>query len=218
MKRTPLLAATISIAVLALTLMPVANAAENAAKPDLAHAKQIVDTLCAACHGADGNSPASANPNLAGQGAEYITRQLQHFKAGIRVNPVMGGMVATLTPEDMVALGIYYSQQKPKGGTAKDPALVRAGQSLYRGGVAATGLPACASCHSPNGAGIPKNFPRIGGQHAEYTVAQLKAFKAGERGADKDGKDVQGGIMTTIAQKMSDAQMAAVADYVSGLH
>ncbi len=100
--------------------------------------------------------------------------------------------------------------QKPKGGTAKDPALVKTGQSLFRGGVAATGLPACASCHSPNGAGIPRNYPRLAGQHADYAYAQLQAFKAGDRGADKDGKDAQGKIMAAIAQKMSDAQMKAV--------
>ena len=217
MKRKPLLAATISIATLALfQVLPVA-AAEVAAKVDLAHAKQIVDTVCAACHGADGNSVAPANPNLAGQGADYITRQLQHFKSGVRSNAVMGALVAGLSPEDMVALGLYFSQQKPKGGTAKDPALVKAGQSLFRGGLAATGLPACSSCHSPNGAGIPKNYPRLAGQHAEYTLAQLKAFKAGERGADKDGKDVQGRIMGAVAQKMTEEQMKAVADYSAGL-
>jgi cytochrome c553 len=222
MKRKQLLAATISIATLALFQLPPATAAEvsatpGAAKVDLAHAKQIVDTVCAACHGADGNSVASANPNLAGQGAEYITRQLQHFKSGIRANPMMGAMVGSLTPEDMVALGIYFAQQKPKGGTAKDPTLVKTGQSLYRGGIAASGLPACSSCHSPNGAGIPKNYPRLAGQYADYTYTQLKAFKAGERGADKDGKDAQGRIMRAIAQKMSDEQMQAVADYTAGL-
>jgi cytochrome c553 len=142
---------------------------------------------------------------------------LQHFKAGIRANPVMSGMTAALTPADMVALGIYFSQQKPKGGTAKDAALVKTGQSLFRGGVQGNGLPACSSCHSPDGAGIPKNYPRIGGQHAEYLYAQLKAFKAGDRGADKDGKDVQGKVMAAVAQKMSDEQMKAVADYSAGL-
>ena len=218
MNRTPLLAATISIVALALSLMPSIAAAEDAAKPDLAHAKQIVDSVCAACHGADGNSAVPINPILAGQGAEYITRQLQHFKAGIRVNAVMSGMTAALTPADMVALGIYFSQQKPKGGTAKDPTLVKTGQSLYRGGVLATGLPACSSCHSPNGAGIPKNYPRIGGQYADYLYAQLRSFKASERGADKDGKDVQGRVMWAVAQKMTDEQMKAVADYTAGLH
>src|SRR5450432_91692 len=153
MKRKLLLAATISIAALALVRTPMVFAAEVSAKPDLTHAKQIVDTVCAACHGVDGNSVASANPNLAGQGAEYITRQLQHFKSGVRANPVMGAMAATLTADDMVALGIYFAQQKPKGGTAKDPTLVKMGQSLYRGGVAASGLPACSSCHLGDGAG-----------------------------------------------------------------
>jgi cytochrome c553 len=217
MNRTPLLAVTITIAALALSTMPRFAAAELAAKPDLAHAKQIAETVCVACHGADGNSAIPINPVLAGQGAEYITRQLQHFKAGIRVNAVMSGMTAALTPEDMVALGIYFSQQKPKGGTARDPALARAGQALYRGGVLGSGLPACSSCHSPNGAGIPKNFPRIGGQHADYLYSQLKAFRSGERGADREGKDVQGRVMAAVAQKMSDAQMKALADYTAGL-
>lgn len=217
MKRKLLLATAIAISALALGRMPLAVAAESVAKPDLKKARQIVDTVCAACHGVDGNSVAAANPNLAGQGAEYITRQLQHFKSGVRANAIMAPMSAALTPEDMVALGIYYSQQKPKGGTARDPALVKAGQSLYRGGVAAAGLPACASCHSPTGAGIPKNYPRLAAQHAEYSLAQLKAFKAGERGADKDGKDVQGRIMAAIAQKMTDEQMKAVSDYTAGL-
>jgi cytochrome c553 len=217
MKRKLLPAAVMSIAALALSWMPLVFAAEAVAKPDLAHAKQVVDTICAACHGADGNSAASANPNLAGQGAEYITRQLQQFKAGVRINAVMSAMAASLTPSDMVALGIYFSQQKAKGGTAKDPALVKSGQALYRGGVAATGLPACSSCHSPNGAGIPKNYPRLAGQFADYTYAQLKAFKGGDRGADKEGRDPQGGIMSAVAQKMSDEQMKAVADYTAGL-
>jgi cytochrome c553 len=217
MKRKQLLAATTSIVALALFPLPPATAAESAAKVDLVRAKQIADSVCAACHGADGNSVASINPNLAGQGAEYITRQLQHFKSGIRVNPTMVAMAAGLTPDEMVALGVYYSGQKPKGGTAKDPALVKTGQSLFRGGAAATGLPACASCHSPNGAGIPRNYPRLAGQHADYAYAQLQAFKDGGRGADKDGKDAQGKIMAAIAQKMSDAQMKAVTDYAAGL-
>jgi cytochrome c553 len=217
MKRKQLLAATISITALALIPLSPVAAAEGAAKVDLARAKQIVDSVCAACHGADGNSVASVNPNLAGQGADYITRQLQHFKTGLRANPVMGAMSASLTPDEMVALGVYFSKQKPKGGTAKDPLLVKAGQALYRGGVAAAGLPACASCHGPTGAGIPRNYPRLAGQHADYAYAQLKAFKAGDRGADKDGKDVQGKIMAAIAQKMSDAQMKAVTDYTAGL-
>jgi cytochrome c553 len=187
------------------------------AKPDLAKAQTIVNQVCAACHGTDGNSTSPVNPNLAGQPAEYISLQLSHFKAGIRANPVMLGMTAALTPDDMKALGLYYSQQKPKGLAAKDATLVRAGQKLYRGGNADSGLPACAACHSPNGAGVPKNYPRLAGQYAEYTYAQLKAFWAGERGADKDGKDTNGRIMAMIAMKMTDAQMKAAAEYTSGL-
>ena len=213
MKRLMLLAAVVGT-------WPVAGAyaAEGTpAKPDLAKAQGIVTQVCSACHGTDGNSPTPVNPSLAGQPAQYITLQLTHFKSGIRANPVMQGMSAALTPEDMVALGAYFSQQKPKLQSAKDPALVRAGQQLYRGGDSATGLPACAACHGPAGAGVPKNYPRVAGQYSDYTYSQLKAFKARERGADKDGKDVNGGIMVAIAAKMTDVQMKAVADYMSGL-
>jgi len=207
-------------AALAISAVPgsaVAAEAATPAKVDLAKAEQIVSQVCAACHGADGNSPTPANPSLAGQHADYITLQLAHFKAGIRVNAVMQGMAATLSPEDMKAVGIWFSMQKPKGLTAKDPALVRSAQKIYRGGDAAASLPACASCHGPTGAGIAKNYPRVAGQYADYSYAQLKAFKAGERGADKDGKDVNGKIMGTIAARMTDGQMKAVSDNMAGL-
>jgi cytochrome c553 len=207
--------AALSLCALAMVSSPVV--AQGAGKPDLSRAKQIAETVCAACHGADGNSAVPVNPNLAGQGAEYISRQLQHFKAGIRVNPVMQGMVAALTPEEMVALGIYFSQQQPKVRTARDAKLVEMAQTIYRAGDAANGLPACSACHSPNGVGVPKSFPRLAGQYSDYTLAQLKSFKAGERGNDKEGKDVQGRIMATIAQKMNDTQMKALSDYASGL-
>ena len=193
------------------------GAQSAAAKPDLTKAQQIVSQVCAACHGADGNSVAAANPNLAGQIGDYITLQLTHFKAGVRVNPTMQAMAATLSEADMQALGAYFAQQKPKGLAARDPALVRSAQQLWRGGDAANGVPACAACHSPTGTGVPKNFPRLAGQYADYTYAQLKAFKAGERGADAAGKDVNGRIMNAIAQKMTDAQMKAIADYAAGL-
>jgi cytochrome c553 len=214
MDRTSLLAA-LTLAALAAGSVPAI--AQSTGKPDLAKAKQIADSVCAACHGADGNSAIAANPSLAGQGAEYISRQLQHFKAGIRANAVMQGMAAPLSPEDMAGLGVFYSQQKPKNAVARDPKLVALGQSLYRGGDAASGLPACSSCHSPNGAGIPKIFPRLSGQYADYTYAQLKAFKSGERGNDPGGKDTDGRIMAAVAQRMSDAQMKALSDYVAGL-
>jgi len=209
------------LAILAATAL-VSAAAQGqehaaAAKPDLAKAQQIATTVCAACHGADGNSAAAANPNLAGQDADYITLQLAHFKAGIRVNATMQAMAATLTDADMQALGAYFAQQKPKGLAARDPSLVKTAQQLWRGGNAARGVPACAACHSPTGAGIPKNYPRLAGQYADYTYAQLKAFKADERGADPGGKDLNGRVMNTIAQQMTDAQMKAIADYAAGL-
>jgi cytochrome c553 len=196
----------------------VALAAETAAKPDLAKAKQIADQICAACHGADGNSPSPANPSLAGQQAAYITLQLQHFKSGVRSNPIMAGMVATLSPEDMQALGIFFSQQKPKAAGIRDRELALSGQKLFRGGNIASGLPACASCHSPDGAGVPSRYPRLGGQHADYALAQLKAFKAGERGMDKAGKDTNGRVMAQIAAKLSEKEMQALAQYTSGLY
>ena len=207
------------VAALSLTALVIASsaAAQTAVKPDLAKAKQTAETICAACHGADGNSAVPVNPSLAGQGAEYISRQLQHFKSGIRVNPVMQGMTAPLSDADMTALGIYFAQQKPKNLTAKDAMLVETAQKIYRAGDAATGLPACSACHSPTGAGIPRNYPRLSGQHADYTYAQLKAFKSGERGNDAAGKDAQGKIMAGIAARMSDTQMKALSDYVSGL-
>lgn len=212
MKRMLLVAAT-----LALWPATAAIAQSPVAKPDLARAQTLATTVCAACHGPDGNSAIPINPTLAGLPAEYITVQLSHFKTGIRANPVMLGMASTLSPDDMVAMGVYFSKQVPKGQVAKDPELVKVGQAIFRGGVLATGIPACSSCHGPSGAGVPKRYPRLAGQHGDYVYAQLKAFKAGERGADKEGKDVQGRTMAAIAGRLTDAQMKALAEYVAGL-
>jgi cytochrome c553 len=195
-----------------------ASGEDRATKPDLAKAQQIVTQVCAACHGPDGNSASPANPNLARQQAEYISAQLAHFKDGTRSNPIMAGMAASLSPEDMKSLGAYFAQQKPKGLAAKDPALVAAGQKLYRGGNATTGVPACAACHSPTGVGMPVRYPRLSGQYADYTFAQLQAFKNSQRGMDKEGKDVNGRVMAQIAGRMSEPEMRAVADYAAGLH
>ena len=212
MKRMLLVAATLALwpATAAIAQIPPRS-------PISRRRKTIVNQVCAACHGVDGNSASPANPNLAGLPAEYITAQLTHFKAGIRANPVMLGMSSTLSPDDMEAVGAYFSKQKPKGLAAKDPELVKIGQAIYRGGDPAKGIPACSSCHGPNGAGMPKNYPRLAGQHGDYTYAQLKAFKAGERGADKDGKDVQGRTMAAIAARLTDTQMKALAEYTAGL-
>ena len=197
----------------ALAAVPTLATAQN----DMERGRKIATEVCAACHGADGNSPTAVNPNIAGQHADYITLQLAHFKAGVRANAVMLGMATPLSADDMRAVALYYSRQKPKGLAAKDIELVKAGQALWRGGDAATGVPACSACHSPSGAGVPKSYPRIAGQYADYTYAQLKAFKSGERGMDKDGKDVNGRVMHGVVKAMTDRQMKAVAEYAAGL-
>lgn len=209
MKRTLLLAVAIGLPAFAVAQAP--------AKPDLAKARDTVNQVCAACHGADGTSPTPANPSLAGMPADYITAQLAHFKSGVRQNAIMQGFAATLSDADMVSLGAFFASQPPKPNTAKDASLVRLGQKLWRAGDAATGVPACSACHGPTGAGIPRLYPRIGGQWSDYTLAQLKAFKAGERGMDKGGKDVQGRIMHGVAQGLGDEQMRALAEYAQGL-
>lgn len=193
-----------------------AVAIEPPAKPDLAKGQTIASQACAACHGADGNSPAPANPNLAGQVAEYLEKQLHSFKAvqgkkPERDNAVMAGMVANLSPEDMRNVAAYFASQKPKGGVSRSRELVFVGQKLYRAGNATTGLPACAGCHGPNGAGVPAQYPRLAGQYAEYTAAQLKTFHEGQRANDTNR------MMRSIAAKMSDAEMRAVSDYIAGL-
>ena len=178
---------------------------------DPAKAQGIATQSCAACHAADGNSVMPANPVLAGQIPDYLYKQLAEFQSGARKSAVMMGMVTSLGHEDMVNLGAYYAQQKQKPRTSKDAALAKQGQAIYRGGIAAKGVAACASCHSPNGAGMPSQFPRLSGQYAEYTTAQLQAFRAGERGNDPNQ------MMRSIAAKLSDQEMKAVAEYVSGL-
>jgi len=193
-----------------------AVAAEPPFKGDAAKAQGIVNQLCVACHGADGNSPIAANPKLAGQIPEYLNKQLANFKAQEgkkpeRNNPVMAGMVANLSPVDMRNLAAYFAGQAAKPGAAKSKDLVALGQKIYRGGIAGKGVAACASCHGPNGAGMPSQFPRLSGQHAEYVEAQLKAFRAGERANDPNGS------MRTVAGKLSDREIQAVADYVAGL-
>jgi cytochrome c553 len=168
--------------------------------------------VCAACHGPDGNSVNPEWPSLAGQHARYVTRQIEAFKTGTRTNPLMAGIVATLTDQDAADLGAYFSSLKITTGVA-DPALVRAGQRLYQGGNKAKGLSACIACHGPDGRGNqPGGIPALGGQHAQYTTAQLKAYAAGERRSDPNQ------IMRNIAALMSADEITAVASYIQGLH
>lgn len=207
---------TAAIAILATTCCSVLAADEAKSKPDLAKAKQIAETVCVACHGADGNSPTPANPILAGQGADYIFKQLMEFKSvdgkpGIRNNAVMAGMTATLSTDDMKALSVYFSQQKMRPSAATDAKLVEAGKQLWRKGDFERGVPACAGCHGPAGAGIPAQYPHLAGQYAEYTELQLKNFRSEERSNDPER------AMRMIADKLSDKQIRALADYIAGL-
>ncbi len=190
-------------------VVPTAVQATSAQPAEKRTAQQIVTAVCVACHAQDGNSVISLNPKLAGQHPEYIEKQLTEFKSGKRANAIMSGMAAGLSPEDMKNLAAYFSSQKLSLGTAKTNGVGSLGEKIYRGGIAATNVPACAACHGPTGAGLPKQFPRMGGQHADYLTTQLKNFRTGER--------ANAPMMTTIATKMTDAEMAAVADYMQGL-
>ena len=180
-----------------------------AAKADPAAGDAKFGAVCAACHGAGGNSGTPANPKLAQQHPDYIVKQLQEFKGGKRQNPIMQGFAAQLTDQDMNNIGAYLGTQKAKPGFAKDKELVTLGEKIYRGGAQNRQLPACAGCHSPNGAGIPAQYPRLSGQHADYTAAQLVAFR--------DGIRKNSPAMTQIAAKLNDREIRAVADYIAGL-
>ena len=191
-------------------------AAEPPVKADSAKGQSIANKVCAACHGPDGNSPTPANPKLAGQIPEYIQKQLGNFKLvpgkkAERENPIMGGMAAGLSAEDMRDVAAYYAAQPVKPGAARNQETLALGRKIWRGGDSAKGLPACAACHGASGAGLPVQYPRLGGQYPEYTESQLKAFRAGERRNDANK------AMQTIAAKMSDPEIRAVADYIFGL-
>ena len=177
-------------------------------KPDLERGKQIASTVCAACHGPDGNSPAPANPILAGQSGAYIAAQLAAFKSGARASPIMQGMAAGLTPEDMLSVGAYFERQKVTPSIARDKALATRGQQVWRGGIKSSGVPACAGCHGAAGHGIPAQYPRLAGQYADLTYGWLKAYASGAR-----VHPVMGGV----AAKLVDADMRAVAEYAAGL-
>jgi len=165
---------------------------------------------CLTCHGPKGQSAIGTWPKLSAQHAAYTAKQLKNFKEGTRANPIMMGMAVTLTDQDMQNIAAYLVKQPVSLGVAQDKATIELGQSIYRGGIAAKGVPACAACHGPTGAGIGSQYPRLGGQWAEYTNAQLIAFREGVR---KNSSQ-----MTTIASKLSDLEMKAVSDYMAGLH
>jgi cytochrome c553 len=204
--RFPLLGALSLASSMALANTPAPAAP---AKPDAAKGQAISTQVCGACHTADGSRGSPANPILAGQHPEYIVKQLQEFKSGKRNNPIMKGFASMLSDADMVNVAAFYGSKSAKPGNAKDKALVQLGEKIYRGGIADKAVPACAGCHSPNGAGIPAQYPRVGGQHADYTEAQMVAFRGGARANSAQ--------MAVIAAKLSDREIKAVADYMAGL-
>lgn len=180
--------------------------------PGDASAGKEKSQTCAACHGADGNSPSDMYPKLAGQNAGYIAKQLAAFKSGDRQNALMSPMAADLSEQDMADLGAYYEGQEIEPG-ATDETLLEAGRKIFRAGNPDTGVPACMACHGPNGAGMPAaKWPALSGQYSAYIEKQLHAFASGERDNDPNG------MMRDIARKMTDDEIKAVSSYVSGLH
>lgn len=208
-----LLASSLLAALLAvsapLTLAAKEAAPAKSAKPDLVAGEAKYTAMCAACHGADGNSGSPANPKLAQQHPEYLVKQLKEFKTGVRKNAVMQGFAATLSDDDMKNISFWLASKKIKPGFAKDKELVALGERIYRGGIADRQVAACAGCHNPTGAGNPAQYPRLAGQHADYTTAQLIAYRDGGR-----QNSVQ---MTQVAAKLNDREIRAVSDYIAGL-
>ena len=180
-----------------------------AAKPDLVKGEATFTAVCAACHGADGNSGTPAYPKLSQQHPEYLVKQLQEYKTGKRKNAIMQGFAATLSDADMKNVAYWATSKQAKPGFSKEKELVTLGERIYRGGISDRQIPACAGCHSPTGAGIPSQYPRLSGQHSEYTAAQLTYFRDGVR-----TNSIQ---MTQVAAKLNDKEIRAVADYIAGL-
>lgn len=200
---------------LLLSLLLVAGGLQ-AQDPALDKARQTAESVCAGCHGVDGNSALADNPKIAGQIPEYIYKQLRDYSsiegaAPRRVNPIMNSMVAPLQDEDMHALAAYFAAQELAPEAAQNRDTIELGQQIWRAGIADKGVPACAACHGPSGGGIPAEYPRISGQFAQYTLLQLQAFREGERHNDNNE------MMRSIALKMTDAEMRAVSDYAAGL-
>ncbi|WP_333709508.1 c-type cytochrome [Tepidimonas ignava] len=194
-------------AAMAATLTWSAHA--QSAQPDLKRGAALYGQVCVSCHAADGNSTTAANPKLAQQHPEYLIKQLQEFKSGKRANAVMVGFATPLSDQDMRDIAYWLASQKATTGAATDAEKVRLGERIYRGGLMDRRIPACAGCHGPAGSGIPAEYPRLSGQHAEYTATQLKLFRTNERANNKQ--------MHEIARYLTDVEIAALADYIAGL-
>lgn len=184
-------------------LLPAAHAA------DLTRAVEIVEGKCFICHGADGESSSPVFPRLAGQHANYVARQLADYQSGKRRNDTMQSMAADLTADDMRLLGMYFESKPTRTHAVADPELAQVGRFVYQRGNPFSGVAACADCHGAAGHGTEK-LPRLGGQHAQYVENQLKAFSKRERTNDN-------AVMHTIASKLTELELKAVASYISGL-
>ncbi len=187
-----------------------ADETKGPAKPDLAKGENISKTVCAACHTADGSRGIPTNPILQGQHVDYLVKQLTEFKSGKRDNAIMKPMASQLSDDDIRNVAAFYASKKAKPGMSKNPATVALGEKIWRGGIAAKQVAACAGCHGPAGAGLPSQYPRLGGQHAEYTSAELALFRSGKR--------ANAPMMATLSARLSDAEIAAVSDYAEGLN
>jgi cytochrome c553 len=184
-------------------------AAQAASAPDPAKGGAIATAVCAACHSSDGSRGAAANPIIQGQHPDYLVKQLAEFKAGKRKSPIMQPIAAALSEADMRNVAAFYASKQAKPGFARNKELVSLGERIYRGGLADRAVPACAGCHGPSGAGIPAQYPRLAGQHAEYTEAQLANFRGGVRQNNL--------AMVGVASKLNDREIKALSDYVGGL-
>jgi cytochrome c553 len=195
---------------MALVYASIAAAAGPATAPkaDLERGRQLATTVCAACHGADGVSTLPANPHLAGQHGDYIASQLAAFKSGVRPSPIMQGMAAPLSPEDMRDVGAFYERQKAPRQSARDAALAKRGQQIWRSGIKSLGVPACSGCHGASGAGMPAQYPRLAGQYAELSLGWLKAYASGARPSD---------VMGPVASKLNEKDMKALSEFIAGL-
>jgi cytochrome c553 len=196
----------------ALTLVAVLGWTGSAHAAGTAEAGQAKSATCMACHGMDGNSANPEWPALAGQHSSYLTRQLRHFKAGERQNTLMSPMAMILTDQDVEDLAAYFSSQKRLATGETEPSKLHLGQTIFRAGIPARGVPSCSGCHGPSGAGIAgAAFPRIGGQHAVYAAAQLRSYKSGTRATDPNS------MMRTITSRLTDEEIDAVASYLQGM-
>ena len=213
--RQAFFAAALLAVLVSPVVAPVAQQKKDAPKVDVAKGQQIAGSVCAACHAGDGNSTINTNPRLAQQHSEYLYRQLvdytvkQGAKKAARENPVMTGFASSLSDEDKKNVAAFFATQKLKPGTARNKESLELGQRIYRAGAADRGVPACSGCHGPAGAGIPSQYPRLAGQHAEYTEVQLKAFQTGVRANNL--------TMITVAKNLTEPEIKALSDYIAGL-